>query len=100
MSPVQVHPQKKLWSTWLKRRGSNGRKIVTLTLREASYFPARNSDLKEWGNFARSLEAGGYFLIVLEMLKKITEETPKELDGITSSSQRPFLIWEPKNSII
>ena len=61
-----------------------------LTLREASYFPARNSDLKEWGNFAKSLEAGGYFPIVIRDAEKITEETPKELDGITQFPEAVF----------
>ena len=82
-------PSKEIMSTWLKTR-VNGRKIVTLTLREASYFPARNSDLKEWGNFARSLEAGGYFPIVIRDAEKITEETPKELDGITQFPEAVF----------
>ena len=82
---------KEIMSTWLKTR-VNGRKIVTLTLREASYFPARNSDLKEWGNFARSLEEGGYFPIVIRDAEKVTEETQKSWMELPKFPEA-VLIW-------
>jgi tetratricopeptide (TPR) repeat protein len=49
---------------WLAPR-AQGRRVVTITLREASYYQARNSNLALWIEFARQLDEEGYFVVFL-----------------------------------
>ncbi|MEX2009496.1 MAG: hypothetical protein WEC41_04830 [Dongiaceae bacterium] len=45
---------------WLAPR-LEGRRLVTITLRDYAYYPARNSNLAAWIEFARRLDRGLYF---------------------------------------
>lgn len=67
---------------WITRI-AGGKKVISITLREASYEQDRNSDLKAWGRFARSLNGENYFPVVIRDLEKVFEPLPPELDGLT-----------------
>lgn len=67
---------------WLKPR-ARGRKTVAITLREALYFPPRNSNLIEWSNFARQIEAEGYFCIFVRDAATVSDLPTPELEGFT-----------------
>jgi tetratricopeptide (TPR) repeat protein len=45
---------------WITAR-AGGRRVVTITLREASYHPEQNSNIEAWGAFARRLDPARNF---------------------------------------
>jgi len=55
------------------------RKVVTVTLREASVQPERNSNLGEWGRFVATLDPNAYAVLILRDLEKINEPLPPAL---------------------
>jgi len=80
---------KKIMAKWLSVRAGD-KKVVVLTFREASYFPARNTDLKEWGDFARSIKDQGYYPVIIRDAEKIAELPPPELEGLTEFPEAVF----------
>ncbi len=66
---------------WLKER-ARGRRTVTVTLRESSYGTARNSDLKQWGEFARGLDAKRYFPVIVRDFERVFDQVPAALRGL------------------
>ncbi|MGE5538004.1 MAG: hypothetical protein ACM30I_05270 [Gemmatimonas sp.] len=49
---------------WLEQRTA-GRRVVTITLRDYAYMPARNSDLQAWTAFAHSLDRDRFIPIFI-----------------------------------
>ena len=58
------------------RTRSNGRKVITLTLRESTVHPERNSSLREWESFVATLDAEKYAVVVLRDLERMHEPLP------------------------
>jgi len=69
---------------------ADGRKCVSLTLREAPFIPSRNSDLGVWGDFAGALLAEGFFPIVLRDIDTALDVPPPELEGIATFPEGTF----------
>ena len=67
---------------WIKLN-ARGRKVITITLREFSRVPDRNSSLKDWGDFAGSLDTNIYFPVILRDTDKDFQSIPKELESVT-----------------
>lgn len=67
---------------WLATRGK-GRKVITITLREASYFPTQNSDIAAWAEFATSLDTSRYFPVLLRDAEFAYDPLPSEFRGLT-----------------
>lgn len=63
---------------WLAPR-ARGRKVVTITLREARYHTEQNSNLKEWAAFARSLDTGTFFPVFVRDTERALEPVPEEI---------------------
>jgi tetratricopeptide (TPR) repeat protein len=63
---------RELVERWLEPR-SRGRRIVTITLREASYYTARNSNVSLWTDFARRLDPQRYFVVFVRDTEKAFE---------------------------
>lgn len=55
--------------------------LVTITLREADHWPARNSNLREWLPAARELEAAGWQVIII----RDTARAEEPLKGFSTS---------------
>ncbi|OGO93217.1 MAG: hypothetical protein A3F41_07285 [Coxiella sp. RIFCSPHIGHO2_12_FULL_44_14] len=64
---------------WLSSSAVKGRKVVTITLRQSSYMPARNSDIHAWAHFASRLDPQRYFVVFVPDTEKALEPTPSEL---------------------
>jgi tetratricopeptide (TPR) repeat protein len=63
---------------WLARR-ANGRKVVTITLREARYHTEQNSNLKAWAGFARLLDTATFLPVFIRDTERALESVPKEI---------------------
>ena len=55
---------------WLAPR-ARGRKVVSITLREYGYHPARNSNVAAWTAFARGLDPEQFFVVSLRIQSTI-----------------------------
>lgn len=60
-------------------RIGKGRKIVTITLRDYGYMPARNSNLGAWAEFARSLDPARYAVVFIRDTDRCFETPPIEV---------------------
>jgi hypothetical protein len=74
---------------WIKSK-SRGRKVISVTLREASYHPERNSSLKDWSDFLNSLDKNKYFPVVLRDIEKVFDPIPPEFAGITMFNEAVY----------
>jgi hypothetical protein len=54
---------------------SNGRKVITITLRQYNYMPQRNSNIAAWAEFAKSLDDAKYFVVIIP-------DTEQSLEGV------------------
>ncbi|MGY8961201.1 MAG: hypothetical protein ACKVKG_17070, partial [Alphaproteobacteria bacterium] len=66
---------------WLANK-VNGKRVVTVTLRESHTQAKRNSDLAAWGSFLGRLDRTRYFPIVLRDAEMIGEPLPKEFGEV------------------
>lgn len=65
---------------WIAR-WADGRKLVTITLRESSYQQTRNSSMKEWAAFVRGLDRSKYLPVVIRDIERAFEGHPPGFDG-------------------
>lgn len=70
----------------------DGKKPVTLTIRNATHNVTRNSDLELWSKFAHWLKDMGYFPVVVPDTETALESLPAEFDGIASLPSAAFNI--------
>jgi len=61
----------------------NGKKVVTITLREASYEIDRNSNVQEWIKFAKSLDQDVYSPIIIRDTEKSFQSVPEDMASLT-----------------
>jgi tetratricopeptide (TPR) repeat protein len=66
---------------WLGAR-ADGRRVVTLTLRETEYHTENNSDLAAWGAFARQLDRQRFLPVVVRDTARARCDLPPELAGL------------------
>jgi hypothetical protein len=66
---------------WIAARNKNGRKIVSVSLRESGHLQERNSNVKAWGDFARSLP-DECLPVIIRDTEKAVEPAPEELRGL------------------
>ncbi|MGV8108367.1 hypothetical protein [Methanospirillum sp.] len=76
-------------STWI-RQHCGQRKLITITLRESPYTKERNSNLKEWVRFIRSLDEKIYFPVIIRDSEEAMNPLPTELVGLTIFPEAPF----------
>jgi hypothetical protein len=60
---------------------SSGRRIVTITLRDYAYMPARNSNMQAWTAFARALDPARYMPVFIPDLEQTLNGQTQELQG-------------------
>ncbi len=80
---------RKIIRKWIKTHAGN-RKMITITLRECSYQEDRNSNLEEWGEFARSLDRNIFCPVVIRDAETVHDPIPPELSGILCFSD---VVW-------
>jgi hypothetical protein len=68
-------------SDWLADHGALGR-VVSITLREATYYTENNSRVSEWGRFARTLARSGFCPVIVRDSERADEPTPLDMRGI------------------
>ena len=76
-------------SNWL-RQHCGQRKLITITLRESSYTKERNSNLKEWAEFIRSLDEKIYFPVIIRDSEEAMNLLATELMGLILFPEVPF----------
>lgn len=87
---MQATPQALLFvREWIKEKGGK-KKVITITLRESSWHLERNSKLKEWGAFARSLDPTIYCPVLIRDIEAAFKPLPAELDGLLIF---PEVVW-------
>lgn len=74
---------------WLEPR-ARGRKVVTITLREARYHVGHNSNRGAWAEFARGLDPERYFPVFLRDTETVLDPTPDELAEFTLFGEPAF----------
>lgn len=74
---------------WLTPR-TGGRKVVTITLREARYHTEHNSNRRAWVEFARGLDQKTYFPVFLRDTEAVLDPLPEELHGFAVFSEPSF----------
>ena len=65
---------------WLASR-LGGRRLVTITIRDYNFMPARNSDLEAWTSFARRLDAARYLPVFVLDTERTLDPLPDSLAG-------------------
>ena len=68
ITPVCLEPNLEAISmaeAWIDHRGIDVDKLVTITVRQATIEPHRNSNMKSWSRFAKHLEKEGYVPVFL-----------------------------------
>lgn len=82
---LRATPQSLVYvNNWLKER-AEGRKVVTINLRETAYEPERNSNIEEWSRFSYWLDKSKYMPLMLRDMEKAYE-----LNGFATY---PEIIW-------
>ncbi len=65
---------------WMATR-RHGRRVITVTLRDYRFMPARNSNLAAWAGFARRLDPAAYLPVFVLDTERTLDPTPAELEG-------------------
>jgi tetratricopeptide (TPR) repeat protein len=76
---------------WLAPR-ARGRKVVTITLREARYHVEHNSNRQAWAAFARGLDQEKYFPVFLRDTEAVLDPTPEELRDFAVFAEPSFIV--------
>lgn len=77
-SPKQYNELIKLFI----KKNNISKKIVTITIRDCSYFPLRNSNLNNWKKIYKYLESNNYYPIILDDMENLSVQSNKNsLDG-------------------
>jgi len=71
---------------------TNERKIITITLRESYYEQKRNSNIKDWGEFARSLDHNKYLPVIIRDAETVFTPIPNELNDLVFFNEVIFNI--------
>lgn len=74
---------------WFASR-AGGRKVVTITLREASYHTEHNSNRQAWAAFARNLDQEKYFPVFVRDTEAVLTPLPEELRDCTVFAEPSF----------
>lgn len=80
--PLRATPEARRAITRWRDSAAAGRRIVTITLREYDYIPARNSNVAAWLSFGRILAEDGYFVAVVPDTEQALAFDVKPDDGL------------------
>ena len=72
---------------WLKRQGLGDRKLVTITLREYSFHPIRNSNFQAWMAFAAYARQLGYFIVFLPDTESVSQQDRERYEDFSIFSE-------------
>jgi hypothetical protein len=67
---------------WAAQR-LEGRRVITITLRDYEFMRARNSNVEEWAEFARRLDPASYLPVFVLDTERTLDATPAPLTGFT-----------------
>ena len=77
-SPLQAQ---RFVDVWLAPR-LDGRRLVTITLRDYAFMTDRNSDTRAWTTFARRLPRDRYLPVFVPDTERTLDPTPEALQGL------------------
>ena len=82
-APVQA---RRFVSEWIKSK-SNGKKVITISVRNCPYQPERNSNIKAWREFICSLDPALYCPIIVDDTWTIFKSSFSGLKGLITFSE-------------
>jgi hypothetical protein len=74
---------------WISTKG-RGRRLVSVTVRQYSYQPYRNSNMEAWKEFARSLDPSSYFVVFIPETDEALGQLPEDYDGFAVLPEAAF----------
>jgi hypothetical protein len=77
---------------WLESRIS-GRRLVTITIRDYTFMPARNSNLEAWSQFARRLDPVKYFPVFVLDTERTLDPSPSAIVGFEVFREASWNAW-------
>ena len=81
---ISAPPLSKEFASYWLRAVADGRRVVTITLRESTHAPEKNSDIVAWTQFAQLLlDSGVYFPVFIRDTEQIAQEVPALLRDFT-----------------
>jgi hypothetical protein len=77
---------------WMGSRLS-GRKLITITIRDYSFMPARNSNLDAWTKFARRLDSTKYLPVFILDTERTLDPLPSAITGLEVFREASWNVW-------
>jgi hypothetical protein len=88
-SPIQALRYVERW----KMPRLSGRKLVTITLRDYLFMPARNSNIPAWSEFARRLDPAKYFPVFILDTERTLDPFPSAISGFEVFREASWNVW-------
>lgn len=70
-----------------------GRRLITITLREYPFMPARNSNLSAWAGFARSLDPARFFPVFVFDTEHTLDLLPPVIQDFETFREASWNVW-------
>jgi hypothetical protein len=77
---------------WLEPRLA-GRRLVTITIRDYTFMPSRNSNLEAWASFVHRLDPARYFPVFVLDTERALDARPPALRGFEVFREAPWNAW-------
>ena len=82
VASLAAPPQARAYVDQWQDRCTDGRKIITITLRECPYEPGRNSNLSAWGAFIKTLDQAVYYPVIIRDMDTAFAPLPADLQEV------------------
>jgi hypothetical protein len=88
-APIQA---RRYIDRWVAQRLS-GRKLITITVRDYLFMPARNSNVEAWAAFAKRLDSAKYFPVFILDTERTLDPLPDALLGSEVLREASWNVW-------
>jgi hypothetical protein len=88
-SPTQA---RRYIDRWIASR-VDGRRLITITIRDYQFMPARNSNMQAWAAFAGRLNAAEYFPVFVLDTERTLDPSPEALAGFEILREASWNVW-------
>jgi hypothetical protein len=88
-SPTQA---RRYIDRWIAPRLA-GRRLITITVRDYLFMPARNSNIQAWAAFARRLDPAKYFPVFVLDTERTLDPSPDALVGFEILREASWNVW-------
>ena len=88
-SPTQA---RRYIDRWIATR-LDGRRLITITIRDYLFMPARNSNIQAWAAFAGRLNSAKYFPVFVLDTERTLDPSPEALVGFEILREASWNVW-------